>query len=585
MKKKSLKMILSGEEPPCNIVIERMGAREIVARRLNTTLNLDASEEEFLSYISNKFGQGNFIVPFEVISSGGDITLKDPSSFVYDPLKMFFLQSYGILNNYPVTSYMPSIGIWKLAYSLMAELPFVDAQVVDPNLLTKSEIKDLIKSSNPRIIGYSVIPVNLENDLRLIMEIYQQSPSSLVVVGGIQSQALRLVGLVESTPVDVVIPGSGRPELPNLLRMVRDGRIKSKQDLRSLEDKVLSDTNDSQVAQSNSHRYTNLELNELIPLNFPDAVHPKSYEAMNRQSGIKLPFAFRVTNNCSGNCYWCAVPNKEPILYENPDEVFHMVESARKNGERVIVLNDNDMGDHIEFLIRLFDQIRESGLDIEIHGKARVETINDRLLAAFAGAGGVRIAYGVESFHPLVRNRLKAHSSDIDGVERVLGKTLDQGIVPEINLIWFNHEDTRESLACTSKKSLYWLEKGAWVYSTHGLYASLGAPATKALIESGHLGERVDVHAIFIDGMTKPITMPHQYKAKQDVLEIRSQVESSKDRLMVELRDSLKMKLPIHVEGMLTPHLVADVLGIQRLDYRMLCEQARNLMTRDYVSI
>jgi hypothetical protein len=243
------------------------------------------------------------------------------------------------------------------------------------------------------------------------------------------------------------------------------------------------------------------------------------------------------------------------------------------------------MGDHPEFLIELFNRIRNSNLDVEIHGKARVETISDRLLAAFAEAGGVRIAYGIESFHPLVRKRLKANSSDITDAENVIDRTLAQGIVPEINLIWFNHEDSRESLACTSEKSLYWLEKGAWVYSTHGLYASLGAPATKVLIERGHLGEKVDVHTIFMDGMTKPITMPHQYKAKPDVTVIRSQVESSKDRLMVELRDSLKMQLPIHVEGMLTPHLVADVLGIQRLDYGKLCEQARNLMTRNYVSI
>jgi len=595
MEKQSLKEILTQEEPLINIVIERETSGLVRARKLNKLLDLNPDGSKYMLDILNGNGVERFVIPYTIFTSNKELEKEDEKLFIYDPIRLLFLQSYGLLNDSPLTSYVPSMGIWRLSYYLSTTLPFIDAQVADPNILTTNELEKIIKTEKVDVIGYNLIPVNLKNDLEMITRIHKYTPDVFVCVGGVQSHTLDLVGLVENTPVDIILAGSGIPQLPNLLKMIRNGEIVSKADLRALNntDRLFNLKNTDVGLMSSSLLGTQIDdrlVNKLIPINVQDNLHPRSYEEMNNRSSVSLPFSIRITNNCEGRCSWCAVPTKEPLLYRNVDEAYQVISSVVEEGNKVLAFNDNDLGDHTEFMIELFELIRE--LRLELHGKSRIETMTPYLIEAFANAGGVRMAYGVESFDSNVRRKIKPRSAGLKSIEDTLQMTLNSGVIPEINLIWFNPEDNRDSLAYTSKKSLEWLEKGAWIYSTHGLYATLRAPAvTNALKDLDKRDgrhsflQKIKTEKVFYEGMRKAIVIPSQYRTSEEIDLIRRNVEIRRSELMCDMAEFFGKTMPIHVESMLTPHLVADITRVKSLDKNQVYLMGSTLMKRHYVSI
>ena len=85
--------------------------------------------------------------------------------------------------------------------------------------------------------------------------------------------------------------------------------------------------------------------------------------------------------------------------------------------------------------------------------------------------------------------------------------------------------------------------------------------------------------------MFRPLYMPTQYSASKDVEELRKEVELNKSKLMKKLSTSFGRTMPVHVEGMLTPYLVADVTGLKKLDEGQVFSKARTLLKSNYVSI
>jgi len=120
----------------------------------------------------------------------------------------------------------PPLGLGSLAAQL---LPLGhDVKIYDQSLLgisTKSLV-DQVSAFDPRVVGFSILSVNLGNTIRCLKGIKEKLPHCFAIAGGIHA-TLRPYQTLESGKFDAVIAGEGEQVIVNVVNQLEnDGKIR-----------------------------------------------------------------------------------------------------------------------------------------------------------------------------------------------------------------------------------------------------------------------------------------------------------------------------------------------------------------------
>jgi hypothetical protein len=482
------------------------------------------------------------------------------NGLIFDPVVCVFVSSFGLLNGSEWTSHQPSLGIWTLGDWLAASCPFVSTLCIDPNLAgldrTYSEIGfHASLSRRSSILAYSILPVNLRNDGLLLAELKARHPALHVIVGGIGSESLDELknaagekGICTYLPVDRLVKNTEIHALPNIMRELYG----------DLDEAVAGAAYQGQAERSTLDR-ARADILQRIPMEVADLVHPSSYAEANRstrsiEASTVVPFLF--DNSCSQNCYFCASPKQK--YYSGINEAIAKLTPLVGEGS-IIAFNDNDLSNDPDQTIEFCNALIAAGIGNEKHGKMRADKFRPDLLDAMNAAGFVRIAIGVESFSEDVRALLSKSNFSDANIDQNLSGLLERGMRPEINLIMFSPHETRSSLKRSVTDALQWVQRGATVYATMGVFATPNSPGVTTLLRKGQLPAKIHCETIQFPGMPQPLIFPVRWKASDEMEEMRQTVLTARGRLLANASRHAGEQAPIHVEAY-AALLVTDAL-------------------------
>ena len=548
----------------------------LLARQLNSQLNLEHKVLQQVLHFFDDNKHHSLTIPAEAVNSfvSGNLDLE---SVILNPVHLFFLSSYGLLNGSMWTSNVPSDGMWTLSDWVARYTPQATVLCVDPNMFTSFDaVADKIVELTPEgalpMLGFSLLPVNLQNDLMLISQLKQRFPSSTFMAGGIGSDSLSLiptksgkVGIEHASPIDFVIPGVAVLELSILLQYMY--LVESSDYNSELSDfmatsflSLYTHENWDEVSTKLMQSRTSAK-NNFIPIGFNDLVHSTSYAEANAQAVIgdtTGSTTLLTDNRCDQNCSYCAVP-KSQMFDTKEQELDYILSSGR--GADIISFNNNDLANFPDKTIWLCEQMYEQGLHQPKHGKMRIVSFNESLIRALAKANFKRIAVGVESFDDVVRGRLSKPDFGTNDIQDSLELMLRLGITPEINIIAFNQFDTLSSLEFTTRQLIDWVDMGATAYVTFGTFATLNSPSILKLLRKNKidvLQKKVHMQEVHFDGMSDALLFPTQWKTSEEVEEVRQFVEMRRHSLIKILEIETGKKVSVPIEAYVAVALLAQ---------------------------
>jgi hypothetical protein len=570
------------------IVIEPWLDGDLIARQVNNQVPIP--EEWMSSGWFSTAGSSAVRLSAEAGPKGQQI-----GRVVKDPVTVILFSSYALLNGSEWTSNQPSEGIFVLAEWLSRNQLLAAPLAVDPNLAQWSSIENIISLYARRgrriIIGFSVLPVNLQNDIDLICKVKAMVPNSHVVLGGIGSESLKLlrtesgeVGLEKSLPIDGILSGDALNELSSLVEAVWT-------DHRGVQPSSNSQREQPKPVEIETIQNSRALAHELfIPHAQPDLIHEVGYQAANAPGNDMVNMRIipvLVDNRCRQGCYFCASPKNQ--IFASVDEAFEHVVDKAKDAE-VIAFNDNDLSNDASQTIELCKLLISEKMMQPKHGKMRASEYHPNLIDSLAEAGFVRIAIGVESFSDAVRNSLGKGQFTGRNIELTIEHLLRTGIKPEINLILFTPHETIETLLETTVEALRWIERGALLYVTFGLFATPNSPRVARLLKSGSELTGVVEERIFLEGMHEAIMYPTKWKSPDALELISERLLAERIRVMDSLKSFLGGSAGVPIEAFASVVVLAGELGLPgyttvEVRWKMIVEYAQSLAEYEYVSI
>ncbi len=466
-----------------------------------------------------------------------------------------FISSYGLIDDAEWTAYQPSEGISLLSEWLAKNEPSAAPLTIDPNLVFKdlfSIIQEHVAASVNVVFAFSIIPANIENDLQLILKVKKSVPNSTVVVGGIGSDALKLlptsdgkVGLQNAMPIDLILENDGLVDLSNISR------------------KLSGITSENRISSPDFYEISESRLiaNELfIPYKIPDIIHKIPYNFANSSERDTVA-QILVDNRCRQNCFFCSSPKQQ--RYQNTEEALDYIEEKSKAAQ-IIAFNDNDLSYDIEQTIKLCEGMAYRNIMQPKYGKFGVRQFNPELIDALKLANFKRIAIGVESFDQNVRASLGKKNFTDENINATLNYMLNKNIQPEINLIIASPADSYDSLKKTVTQGLAWAEKGCLLFTTIGLSAVANSPAVMQLMEQKDFinTDKIEFKEIFHEGMKASLLLPKYWKSSEDMVLLRENLIEDRTNILFELHEHFKTKMPVPVRNYVIVTTLASLLGI-----------------------
>ncbi len=467
-----------------------------------------------------------------------------------------FVSSYGMYDGTKMVSNQPSEGIYVLSEWLAKNEPTCSPVAIDPNMIDKDDLINIILNltapTQNVVLGFSMLPVNAENDIKLMCELKKIVPNAKIVIGGIGSEAWSLIptvngeyGLDKVIPIEKILIGTGLDELSELSRkLAKDFRseFKNPPDFIELYDSRIS------------------ARKLFIPYDKPDLFHkiPYNYVILDHSDSI---VSVLIDNRCPQNCYFCSSPKQKVI--DNVIDAVNYIEEKSKDA-KVIAFNDNDLSNNSKKTISLCREMIRRGINQFKHGKMGVRNFDKELIDALSDANFQRIAIGVESFDDDIRNSLGKSNFKIDIINDTLTYLLEKKIIPEINLIIATPKETRQSLSKTITTAIKWIKKGCTVFTTTGLVAVVNAPAVMKLLKEGFekASEYIEFNKFYVEGMSSAIYIPTYWKTSDEFKKIREELIIKRKNMFMKLKEQFGVEMPVPTKHYVTLIIIAEILQI-----------------------
>ncbi len=318
--------------------------------------------------------------------------------------------------------HLPSIGLLYLATALrsVCEVEIIDAACSGSS---KEHILRHILQHSPDIVGISAVTPAITRAQELAASIKQAFPHVLVVLGGPHITTVPKETMERTPAVDVGVIGEGERTLQEIVR-VFDGTMESLQGLPGTIVRFPSD----QPLVINPPRELIGDIDELgLPaydlVAAQDAIMPALFKTR------RLPAIHAITSRgCTHTCTFCNtnIFNKR-VRFHSPEYVISLIELLISLGYREIAFEDDNFTAHKSRLAKVCNYIMDNRIDISWSVNARIDTVDEAMLALMKKAGCWYISYGIESGSQDTLDRINKKIT-LDEIRRKIAMTRRVGI-------------------------------------------------------------------------------------------------------------------------------------------------------------
>ncbi|MFE7122059.1 B12-binding domain-containing radical SAM protein [Streptomyces sp. NPDC057654] len=151
-------------------------------------------------------------------------------------------------------------------------------------------------------------------------------------------------------------------------------------------------------------------------INLEDAGWPSREDLpMDRFHSIMAPRPFATMISSRGCPFKCSFCFKQAVdkrsMYRSPEDVVGEMTYLRDRfGVKEIMFYDDVFTLHRGRVFEICERVRETGLKVRWEAPTRVDLVPDKLLTAMAGAGCVRLRFGIEHGDPDILRRMRKES-------------------------------------------------------------------------------------------------------------------------------------------------------------------------------
>ncbi len=281
----------------------------------------------------------------------------------------------------------PPLGLLYLAGYLRANTPHqvavLDAQVEE---LDYPGLRDRIAAFAPEVVGVTAMTLTLLDVVRTVAEAKAAAPACRVVVGGPHAhlyprETLDLPG------VDYLVLGEGEETLARLVEA-----LDRPERLRTIPGLVFRDG--SEVV--NTGAPAAIADLDALPQPARDLVPYRKYSSLlSRGEVVTTLFTSR---GCPFRCRFCDRPHLgKRFRARSPQNVLAELEECLGQGIREFLFYDDTFTVDRARAAAICDEIVGRGLKICFDVRARVDTVDEALLAKLKAAGCAGVHYGVEA--------------------------------------------------------------------------------------------------------------------------------------------------------------------------------------------
>ena len=280
----------------------------------------------------------------------------------------------------------PHVGIASLIAFLRKNSPKTEIKVFDEQMDDFLQLKTLIKSFKPDLIGITCFSYNYQYFYDLILKI-KKITKALIVLGGPHVSALKKEVLKE-TRADLAIKSEGELSLLELLKELED----KKPDLKRI--KGLIWRQKGKVIENEDREL----IKDLDSLPFPD-YYAFSIERYPCYFIKALPLM--TSRGCPYGCNYCSVRFSmgQGFRPRSPENVLKEIQYWYQKGWKNFDINDDCFTLDLKRAEKICDLIAKNKLEIkfQLYNGIRVDRISLKLLKKLKKAGCTFIAYGCES--------------------------------------------------------------------------------------------------------------------------------------------------------------------------------------------
>jgi len=293
--------------------------------------------------------------------------------------------------------YNPPLGLLYLAAYLQKnskhQVEILDCQV---EKLDYKQIENKIQEQNPDAIGLTTMTFTLIDVLNIAKITKKINPEIRTILGGPHIDIYPKETIKQSN-IDYLVLGEGEKPLKNLL-----DNINPLNNLHQIKSIVFKDNGEI----INTGR---AELNQdLDSLPFP-ARHLTPYQKYSSVLSKVKPITTMFTSRgCPYKCLFCDRPHLGKFFRaRSAKNVVDEIEECQKMGIKEILIYDDTFTVNRQRVMDICSEIQKRNLDIHWDVRARVDTVDKKLLEIMKKSGCQRIHYGVEAGTQKILNVLR----------------------------------------------------------------------------------------------------------------------------------------------------------------------------------
>jgi radical SAM superfamily enzyme YgiQ (UPF0313 family) len=298
--------------------------------------------------------------------------------------------------DYPWPNKYPPMGILSLAGFLEREgyrVKVVDLAVTDGDPL------EIVRQEIPKVVGISFMTPQTTAAYRLADAIRRSFPEPLLVAGGVHASALPAETL---SHFDFAVVGEGEITTSELLGHVLKGRGR----IEEIRGVALRTAGDAVVNRPRP------VIRDMDDLPFPAWRHlpVERYRGLGMGLDPEKPFMVVLSSRgCPGRCIFCAshIVHGRGFRMRSAEAMAAEVRFLKERfGIEQFDFADDTMTVSKKRMVHFCEILIRERLSVSWDCNARVNTVDERMLALMKAAGCVRINFGVESGSQEILDRI-----------------------------------------------------------------------------------------------------------------------------------------------------------------------------------
>ena len=315
--------------------------------------------------------------------------------------------------------YYPKLGLLYVASYYEKETgnrpTFIDCP---PENVSQEELSARVREIQPDLVAMSIMTFNLLDALQTARVLKQEHPNLKVCLGGPHVN-LYPKETLQQREIDYVVFGEGEKIFTRLIQTLEKEGAEG-ESLKTINGLGYKTNGEGHINPAETEL---LDLNEL-PFPARHLVDVSSYQHIIGEG--RQFFTIQATRGCPAACSFCDI-RKTKFRIRTPESVVDEMEELVKMGVDDLFFVDDTITIDKKNVLAICDLIVERGIKIHFKISARVDTINEEVIAALKRAGCYRIHFGIESANPKHLKYLQKGQTP-EKVERACKMTRDAGI-------------------------------------------------------------------------------------------------------------------------------------------------------------